>query len=205
MHLHDLNLAKASLRSRFRKLRREIAEHRRQPDDQAINAAITKLVRERDGARVAGFLAFDGEPDISPALAELNLKGVEIYLPVIETGSAYDYLSFRRWPTGGATSPPGALRRNSFGIREPVVGESGEVPEFDIMLIPLVAWDETGGRLGMGAGYYDRALEEVAHVGKPLRIGIAYQLQRADSLPMSETDVYLHGILTESGLFTCAR
>jgi 5-formyltetrahydrofolate cyclo-ligase len=205
MHLHDLNLAKTSLRSRFRELRREISERKRQPADHAINAAITKLVAERNAARVAGFLAFDGEPDIAPALTELNLNGIEIYLPVIETGAAHDFLSFRRWPAGGASAPPGALRRNSIGIREPVVGELCAVSDFDVMLIPLVAWDESGGRLGMGAGYYDRALEGVAAATRPLRIGVAYQIQRADALPMSETDVYLHGLLTESGLFTCAR
>ena len=67
----------------------------------------------------------------------------------------------------------------------------------------LVAWDERGGRLGMGAGYYDRALEHVAVLDQPLRIGIAYGVQQADELPMTPTDVRLHAVLTESGLFTC--
>ena len=54
----------------------------------------------------------------------------------------------------------------------------------------------------MGAGYYDRALKGLTNATQPLRIGVAWQAQRAVSLPMTETDVRLHGILTESGLFT---
>jgi 5-formyltetrahydrofolate cyclo-ligase len=205
MQSHDLSLAKARLRSRFRRLRRDIQDQRRQLNDQAINAGIAGLANEQNAARVAGFLAFDGEPDISPALRQLAGRGVEVYLPVIETDRAHDHLKFRRWPAQGGDAPAGALRRNSFGVEEPIVGGTCAVQDLDIMFIPLVAWDRAGGRLGMGAGFYDRALERVALSEKPLRIGIAYEIQRADSLPMTDTDVYLHGVVNESGLFTCSR
>lgn len=199
------NPDKAKLRARFRALRREIGDEQRQRANQAINAGIEELSGERKAARVAGYLAFDGEPDISAALTRLNHEGVEVYLPVIGAGAGRDDLSFRRWPAAGGEAQPGELRRNTFGIQEPVVGSTCPVADLDIVFLPLVAWDEDGGRLGMGAGYYDRALEAVADAERPLRIGIAYQAQRTDSLPMTDTDVPLHAVVTESGLFTFNR
>lgn len=195
----SLHHDKTGLRTRFRALRREIGDEQRQRDNLAINACVEELATAGKAARVAGYLAFDGEPDISAALSRLNERGVEIYLPVITSHAGHSDLNFRRWPAAGGPSQPGELRRNAFGIEEPVVGDSCAVAELDIMFIPLVAWDEAGGRLGMGAGYYDRVLAPVAGSGKPLRIGIAYGVQRADSIPMSETDVHLHGIATETG------
>lgn len=193
---------KVGLRTRFRAARREIAETQRQRDDQSVNSAIESLCAERRAARISGYLAFDGEPDISAALSRLNGDGVEVYLPVIVSQAGHSELHFRRWPAGGGPSLPGELRRNAFGIQEPMVGDHCTVNALDIMFIPLVAWDGAGGRLGMGAGYYDRALDVVAGVSHPLRIGIAYGLQRADRVPMTERDVPLHGVITESGLFT---
>ena len=195
--------AKAQLRARYRALRRSVPDETRQRYDQAINAAIRGIAADRNAARVTGYLAFDGEPDIAPALGRLNRAGVDVHLPVIGPKMQHDALSFRRWPAAEGNTGSGELRRNSFGIQEPVVGETCAVADLDIVFLPLVAWDERGGRLGMGAGYYDRALEHVATADRPLRIGIAYGVQQADELPMTDTDVRLHGVLTESGLFTC--
>lgn len=199
----DTKQAKTRLRTGFRALRRDIPEENRQRMDHAINEAIQGIAAERNAARVTGYLAFDGEPDISPALNRLNRAGVIVHLPVIGTGGDHDALTFRRWPAAGGASRAGDLRRNSFGIQEPVVGEICNVDDLDIVFVPLVAWDERGGRLGMGAGYYDRAMEPVATLDRPLRIGIAYSVQQAEALPMTAHDVHLHGVLTESGLFTC--
>jgi 5-formyltetrahydrofolate cyclo-ligase len=194
---------KIALRMRFRALRRSLDESTRQRADQSINAAIEALVAEHAPRRITGFLAFDGEPDISPALSRINELGVEVYLPVIGAGEPSIGLSFRRWPAAGGSSTPAELRRNDFGIQEPVVGDSCPVNGLDIILLPLVAWDGQGGRLGMGAGYYDRALADVANTASPMRIGVAYGVQKADALPMTSLDVPLHGIVTETGLFTC--
>lgn len=199
----DSNPSKSQLRARYRALRRGVPDEARQRHDQAINSAIQGIAADRNAARISGYLAFDGEPDISAALGRLNRAGVEVYLPVIAPLKGCDALSFRRWPATGGEAKPGELRRNSFGIEEPVVGDSCVIVDLDIVFMPLVAWDRSGGRLGMGAGYYDRALGGVAAASVPLRIGIAYDAQRAESLPMTSTDVPLHAVLTESGLFTC--
>ena len=75
--------------------------------------------------------------------------------------------------------------------------------EIDLALVPLVAWDEYGGRLGMGASFYDRLFEPFAADVKPFRMGVAYQLQKVDHIPLEPWDVRMHAVLTESGCLTC--
>ena len=193
---------KTSLRRQFRAARHEIDDERRQLANRAINRSIANLCEIRRPSRIAAYLAFDGEPDIAEALTGLDRDGVEVYLPVITAELESRELNFRHWHASVAEGTSSELQRNSFGIHEPTGGMHCHVSDFDLMLIPLVAWDDAGGRLGMGAGFYDRALSGVAESGVPLRIGIAYQAQRAKAVPMTAGDVRLHGVITEKGLFT---
>jgi len=75
--------------------------------------------------------------------------------------------------------------------------------DIDLILIPLVGWDETGGRLGMGAGFYDRVLQPFAQSDTPIRAGVAYQLQKVRAVPVEPWDIRLHMVLSETGWFTC--
>ena len=70
-----------------------------------------------------------------------------------------------------------------------------------MLLIPLVAYDQFGNRLGMGAGYYDRHLEPLRDVRTPLRIGIAYSLQELERIKKNDWDIPLHGVINENGWF----
>lgn len=198
----DFPSDKTGLRTRFRAARREISEDRRRRDDRSINAAVETFAVQLGARRISGYLAFDGEPDISAALTRLKADGVEVYLPVIVSRSGYSELLFRRWRPSAGPAETAEMQENAFGIKEPGAGDHCPVDQLDIMFVPLVAWDEGGGRLGMGGGYYDRAMEPVAADRRPLRIGVAYDLQRAESIPMSPRDVHLHGVVTESGVFT---
>jgi 5-formyltetrahydrofolate cyclo-ligase len=118
-------------------------------------------------------------------------------LPVIIDAPTAPRLQFRCW------HPAMRLDRNFFGIEEPGEGEVALPQDLDLVLLPLVAWDEYGRRLGMGAGYYDRALEPVADRSHPLRVGIAYEVQKVLQLPADPWDVRLHQLITENGRFTC--
>jgi 5-formyltetrahydrofolate cyclo-ligase len=73
---------------------------------------------------------------------------------------------------------------------------------FDLLIIPLVGYDNCGNRLGMGAGYYDRCLESTRDRPVPLRVGIAYSLQEIDRLEKNKWDIPLHGLVNERGWFT---
>ena len=185
------------LRKHFRKARHDIAAEQRFENDQVIGGQIEAFTSLKKATRVAGYLAFDGEPDITPALARMNAGATEVSLPVISADTSDRSMIFRRWfPQDENTE----MKKNLFGIEEPVIGEKTDLSELDIIFLPLVAWDEDGGRLGMGAGYYDRILEAVADKSSPLRIGIAYEAQCAENIPMHENDVPLHGVITEKGL-----
>ena len=200
-----LNQEKARLRKEFRARRRALEGVAREQANQAICTAIESLVGETNARRITAFLAFDGEPNIAPALSRLHAAGVTVCLPVVPSDRSDTSLTFLPW--SGATNPvsSASMQRNSMGIQEPTHGEPVALADVDIVLMPLVAWDRSGGRLGMGAGYYDRALAALRDHDRPMRVGIALDEQRAEQLPMDDWDVPLHAIITQSGRFTFPR
>ena len=95
------------------------------------------------------------------------------------------------------------MANNRFGIPEPAGAAPIRITELQAVLCPLVAFDERGGRLGMGAGYYDRLFATPAKSTLPLRVGVAYEVQRMAHIPMHANDVPLQAMVTEKGWFTC--
>lgn len=188
---------KDELRRAFRARRRGLTPPQREAQDAAINRFVIELVGKTGAKSISAFLAFDGEPDLRPALNHLSASGLGIALPVITGHTTGKTLQFRAW------HPEGELRRNAFGIDEPESEGLVHLRDLDLVLIPLVAWDRKGNRLGMGAGYYDRALAALAGFDRPMRIGVGYSLQQTDKLPEEPWDVRMHGVITENGRFTC--
>ncbi len=95
------------------------------------------------------------------------------------------------------------MEKSRFGIPEPVRSPEIPVCDIDLLLMPLVGWDESGNRLGMGAGFYDRVLAPLSQSDVPIRAGVAYQLQKVPIMPIDPWDIRLHMILSETGWFTC--
>ena len=96
--------------------------------------------------------------------------------------------------------PEAPLTRNRFGIEEPPLGAPWiNTRALDLVLAPLVAFDDQGNRLGMGGGFYDRHFGNLPKCLRPLLVGVAHEVQRADALPAAPWDVPLDGILTETG------
>ncbi|MEJ8569073.1 5-formyltetrahydrofolate cyclo-ligase [Elongatibacter sediminis] len=193
---------KRALRARLRARRRDLDPATRATADHSINEHVLDLARSVPQGTVAAFRAFDGEPDLNPALSALARSGRRLALPVLVAtpGAATTrarHLEFHAWDVETD------LLTNHFGIDEPHTGRPVSLDEIGLILVPLVGWDPNGGRLGMGAGYYDRALAGVADQKYPVRAGIAYSVQRADTLPLETHDVRLHEIITEHGRFTC--
>lgn len=190
--------SKSELRREFRERRRNLTPLQRDTQNQSINRCVISLVQETGAKSISAFLAFDGEPDLLPSLCQLNGNGVHVALPVvINGGPGGKSLEFRHW------HQECELNRNSLGIEEPVLEETVPLRNLDVIFIPLVAWDERGNRLGMGAGYYDRALSTLGDSPRPLRIGVAYSVQQSNQLFAEPWDVRLHEVITEHGRFTC--
>ncbi len=95
------------------------------------------------------------------------------------------------------------MKKNRYGIPEPCQSPEIQLFNIDLMLLPVVGWDESGGRLGMGAGFYDRALAPLCQSEVPIRTGVAYQLQKVPEVPTEPWDIRLHMLLSETGWFTC--
>jgi 5-formyltetrahydrofolate cyclo-ligase len=183
---------KAELRTRLVAERERLHEHQRRRFDRQICAHLLRFLDERDCLNLAAFHAFRGEPDLMPALEALHHAGRRVFLPVVNGGEMH----FRRW------TPASIMQTNRFGIPEPLEGKDIPAEKLELVLMPLVAFSATGTRLGMGAGYYDRAFAfalEHPDAG-PMLVGTAYSLQEVNSLPAQSWDVPLDAVITDRGL-----
>ena len=195
----DQHDKKTRLRNELRKKRAGIENVRRAALDAAINRHLLEYARTAQLSDIAAYIAFDGEPDLSPALQELDDNGVTLALPVVNEIAGRNTLSFRQWTRSCELLP------NRYGILEPAGTPEIPLLRFDAVLMPLVGWDRAGNRLGMGASFYDRAFQPFAQNPRPMRMGVAYQAQECDGIPLDPWDIRLHAMLTEKGWFTCTR
>ena len=142
------------------------------------------------GVPLAGYMPIRTEIDPRPVMAEAAAHG-PVGVPVIE-GEGLP-LKFSRW------SPDGAMKDGPFGARIPEVDDFFE-PE--ILIVPLVAFDRQGGRLGYGGGFYDRTLELLRGKRATMAIGFAFAAQEAENLPLEPTDQPLDMLVTEGEVIT---
>ena len=142
------------------------------------------------GVPLAGYMPIRSEISPLPAMEEAAAYG-PVGVPVIQ-GAGLP-LKFARWEPGCA------LKDGPFGAQVPA-GEEYLTPE--IVIVPLVAFDRQGGRLGYGGGFYDRTLEQLRANGPVLAIGFAYAAQEASELPLEPTDQPLDMIVTERGIIS---
>ena len=137
---------------------------------------------------VAGYAAIGSEADPAELLRQLDAAGHVCSLPAVETRSAP--LVFRRWRPGDPLEP------GDHGTRAP--SRTAPLCRPDIVLVPLLAFDAAGRRLGYGGGYYDRTLAALRAEGQPVAaVGVAFSAQEAQDLPEDEFDQRLDWIVTE--------
>lgn len=145
--------------------------------------AKTVAVRLDDGDIVGVYLVRDGELDLTPLIEICWQRGVAVAVPVID-GSELHFAAYRQ-------KEP--MRQNRFGIAEPAE-PAWRTPT--LLLVPLVAFDATGQRLGMGGGYYDRYSSAYPDLR---RVGAAHECQRVAAVPAADNDVPLPAVVTERG------
>lgn len=143
------------------------------------------------GRRVAsGYWPMADEIDPRPLMSALSERGLRLALPAIR--AAGEPLDFRAWQPGDALQPAG------FGTREP--GPDAPMLQPDLLLVPLLAFDAAGYRLGYGGGFYDRSLARLRAAGDILAVGLAYATQRVAAVPREATDQPLDLVVTEEGV-----
>ena len=176
------------------------AARARHPDAGGRLAALFNGVRSRLGgtraagprAVVAGYWPIRSEISPLALMAELARDGLATALPVTpEPGGA---LEFRLWQEGDA------LVAGPHGTSEPGAGAPAATP--DMLLVPLLAFDDSCHRLGYGGGFYDRTIAALRAAGPGVvAVGLAYGEQRVARLPVEAHDAALDAVLTPDGVF----
>lgn len=182
-----------SLRTRMRERRAALGAGDIATASLAIARRVWALAPMARARRIAGYAAVRGEVDCAPALARAQARHRQVWLPVLHG----ERLLFA--PVDGGTR----MLVNRFGIPEPAwtPGSCLGAMHLDVVLVPLLAFDDDGHRLGMGGGFYDRSfafLSRRRHWFRPCFIGLAYEFQHVRRIPARRWDVPLHVVVTES-------
>ena len=191
----SLSSRKQNIRREMRRLRQALSHTKCIDLSEKISGVIKTLVPLKAKSKVACYLSNDGEADLSKLISQIWASRHHCYLPKLNG----DQLQFGLYTEGTA------MLDNRFGIPEPQQCPMELCPpwELDLVLMPLVAFNLQGARIGMGGGFYDRTFSFKLHEkfpGKPRLIGVAYEFQQFDLLASEYWDVPLDAIATEVGL-----
>lgn len=175
------------------KLRNEIKIRRQALSQQQIAqysldflAPAQAFFKNLPSQKIAVYLATKGELDLSASITWLWQQGHALYLPVLHENA----LLFCEYQESTL------LVNNQYGIKEPALQNRIAATALDYVLVPLVAFDQDGHRLGMGKGYYDRTFAFRKSCNKPVLIGCGYAFQRVDALKVEAHDVNMDFILS---------
>lgn len=186
-----------TLREQMRSRRNALAARERFAAAEALSQHLRTLPDFAEAERVGGYWAVRGELPLHALLAPR--PRFAYCLPCLTPEMS---LRFAPWLPGDA------LHANRYGIPEPDVAATMQLaPEaLDLVLVPLLAFDRRGARLGSGGGYYDRSfafLREQSRPARPLLVGVGYAFQQVDQLRSEAWDVALDYVVTDAGLIRC--
>ena len=188
---------KASLRRYFSDLRRGLTPAHREAAESAIYKSLFSLPVWREAPVVCGYISVRGELNTHPILERAAAEGKRIALPVTVTSAREGRMVFRALPNGDFDR----LTPARFGIPEP--DEScPALTHADLtralILVPALAFDEAGYRLGWGGGYYDRFLDNLREADIPVAtVGLVFSACRAELLPRESHDIPVHTVIDE--------
>lgn len=164
-----------------------MTETERKNSAEEIVKQFLKHISLKNKVVVAGYWPMGSEADCRPLLQELIEKGCGCALPVIQAGDAI--LHFQRYERGNMLMP-----NQEHKFMQPETSEEA-IP--DIVLVPLVAFDRQGYRIGQGGGFYDRTLAYLRQRNNVLAAGIAFACQECGAIPHEAHDEQLDWVVTE--------
>jgi 5-formyltetrahydrofolate cyclo-ligase len=187
-------LSRPQLRRLLRKARRALTPSEQRQAAQGLYRQLAQHPLFRRAKHISLYLPTDGEIDPSLLLRAAQRRGKATYLPVLSAWPRTKMV-FQRVRPGEKLLP------NRFRILEPRVNirRQRKVWALDLVLMPLVGFDDEGGRLGMGGGFYDRSLAYLARRQrwrKPTLLGLAHECQKVDRLAQASWDVPMAGTVT---------
>ena len=179
---------KDDLRAELKDLRAELAA--RDPDaGETLAEKFPMKLLDRYGPLVAGYLPIRDEIDPRPLMQKLEEAGAKLCLPRVND-DGYQ-MTYRSWAMGDL------LEDRPFGLQEPLA--SAEIVQPTLILVPLLAFDGMGNRLGYGKGHYDRALASLRENGRAFACAVAFHGQMIDAVPAEPHDQLLDWAITERG------
>lgn len=186
------------IRQLKRSQRRALSKTEQQQHSEALSRNTEALETYRSSQHIAFYIANDGEIDPQLLMEHAQLAGKDVYLPVLSPQE--NSLYFAPFVTDSQ------LALNRFNIPEPVCQPSAwkTADQLDLLLLPLVAFDTHGNRMGMGGGFYDRTLAYLlrGHLPKkPVLAGLAHEIQKVKQLQSQSWDIPLDYIITEKQLY----
>lgn len=190
---------KSQIRREIRQRRNALTKQQQRFAAESLSQQLANLPEFKRAKRVALYLGNDGEIDPLPTLALAEAAGKTCYLPVLHP-LKHNRIHFVRYRTGER------LTTSYFGYPEPLLKHHQITQPWaiDLILMPLVAFDESGNRLGMGGGFYDRTLAFTTRTpSRPRLIGLAHQCQQIDQIDVEPWDIPLDAIVTDKSVIRC--
>ncbi|HNX17534.1 MAG TPA: 5-formyltetrahydrofolate cyclo-ligase [Methanoregula sp.] len=179
---------KDRVRQVLRRKKDELDPKDRLKKSNEISIHLLKLIR--NGETVMVFTSKEKEVNTRPLITALFLRGNPVVVPIIVKEDISLRLSYLR--------DFSALVPSTFGVPEPLGSEiTADANDIDTIILPMLGFDRAGGRIGYGAGYYDRFLSKNPNL---LKIGVAFACQEIDRLPVDENDIRMDYIVTEDGI-----
>jgi 5-formyltetrahydrofolate cyclo-ligase len=189
----DLRAEKKALRSKIIADRRKLTDNYRQRASNRMMTVFCALPDFKEPRKVLCYASLADEVQIRPLMEKWLSMGVTVALPRITGKGQMEAVNFTDFDS---------LVEGEYGILTPDL-EKGEVippEELDLIIVPGIAYDTRGERLGMGGGFYDVYL---ARATKAKRIALAFSCQLVAKIPMEDHDVRVHKIITEQGIYNC--
>jgi 5-formyltetrahydrofolate cyclo-ligase len=179
---------KESVRKILRQKKEAMLPEERLSKSQRICRHLMNVIS--DGETVMVFTSKEKEVNTRPLIMALFGQGNPVVVPIIVKEDYSLRLSYLR--------DFSALVPSTFGVPEPIGSEiPAAADDIDTIILPMLGFDRKGGRIGYGAGYYDRFLSKNPGLRK---IGIAFACQEVDNLPVDENDIRMDAIITEDGM-----
>ncbi|CAI8751972.1 5-formyltetrahydrofolate cyclo-ligase [Brevibacillus sp. IT-7CA2] len=188
----DQKTNKKQLRSHILESRKSISAKEREQLSREVCNYLLSHERLADAKAIMAFHPFGDELDILPFLHEAKKRGQDIWLPLTNVAERR-LIPYRYTGTH-------MLKQGVYGIWEPdpALAEEADVSHLDAILVPGVAFDSKGGRMGYGGGYYDRFLATLKKL--PFLVGVGFSIQVVEHVPLESHDVLLDAVVTEKGL-----
>ncbi|MDT8283855.1 MAG: 5-formyltetrahydrofolate cyclo-ligase [Gammaproteobacteria bacterium] len=188
----------SAIRQLKRNQRRELPVSVQQQHSQALRQNIIRQKHYRNSQHIACYLANDGEIDPYLLIEHAWFAGKNVYLPILSPLKNSLYFA--------PYEQDSHLKLNRFNIPEPTCHPSDwrKASQLDLLLLPLVAFDTRGNRIGMGGGFYDRTLAYLQHRRywrKPVLAGVAHEIQKVEQLKSQSWDIPLDYVITEKTIY----